>query len=31
MKKLLATNTKLEKGSTLNWQTRGLSLAPANL
>ena len=29
--KLLATNTKLEKGSTLNWQTRGLSLAPANI
>jgi hypothetical protein len=29
--KLLSTNTKLEKGSTLNWQTRGLSLAPANL
>lgn len=29
--KLLATNTKLEKGSTLNWETRGLSLAPANI
>lgn len=31
MSTLLATNTKLEKGSTLNWTTRGLSLAPANL
>ena len=29
--KLLATNTKLEKGSKLNWNTKGLSLAPANL
>ena len=29
--KLLATNTKLEKGSKLDWQTRGLSLAPANI
>jgi hypothetical protein len=29
--KLLATNTKLEKGSKLDWQTRGLSLAPASI
>jgi len=29
--KLLSTNTKLEKGSKLDWQTRGLSLAPANI
>lgn len=29
--KLLATNTKLEKGNKLSWQTRGLSLAPANI
>jgi hypothetical protein len=29
--KLLSTNTKLEKGNKLAWQTRGLSLAPANL
>lgn len=29
--KLLATNTKLEKGSKLDWNTKGLSLAPANL
>jgi len=28
---LLATNTKLEKGNKLNWTTKGLSLAPANL
>jgi hypothetical protein len=31
MKKLLATNTKLEKGTKLDWTTKGLSLAPANL
>ena len=31
MKKLLATNTKLEKGNKFNWTTKGLSLAPANL
>ena len=28
---LLATNTKLEKGTKLDWTTKGLSLAPANL
>ena len=28
---LLATNTQLEKGAKLNWNTKGLSLAPANL
>jgi hypothetical protein len=31
MSTLLSTNTKLEKGSKLNWMTKGLSLAPANL
>lgn len=29
--KLLASNTKLEKGTKLGWETLGLSLAPANL
>ncbi len=28
---LLATNTKLEKGTKLDWTTKGLSLAPAGL
>lgn len=31
MKKLLSTNTKLEKGNKKNYVTKGLSLAPANL
>jgi hypothetical protein len=31
IKKLLATNTKLEKGEGFQWTTRGLSLAPANI